>query len=616
MDTSKKIAGLLAPLFSLRGGNDLGAGDAGTLREFVAWAARHGFAAVQILPVNEMCADFSPYNLRSAFALDPLVIETTPEAVPWLRRKKFEKICEAHDVERLRRGDVDYPRVFALKRALLEAAFAKFNKEGDDEDFDEFCEAENEWLEEYALYRALVDWGGASPAPEGAAGDATTRLHDYATTRRTDGTDSGEAASSGSSASVMSCSRVVDGSRVVALFDAPPGAICPSPALARAWLASQDDTTRREFVHRMRFFAFVQWLAHSQWRELNAFARALGVLLIGDVPVGVSIESHDVWAWPELFNTSLSCGAPPEGAFQGDAFTARWGQNWGFPLYNWRTMSEDNFAWWRRRLRLLRRIFPLLRVDHALGFFRIYSFPWRPQENEWFAHLSDDQARAVTGGALPRFVDGGDETAESREHNRRHGEFLMRVFLEEVDSFVAEDLGTVPPYVRPTLAELGIPGFKIPQWERNEDGSGGGSLVAGTEYPRLSFATFATHDHPPLRTMWNELFDRAHAPEYADRATREMRELLDFCGAQSLSTEQAFNRDIHLAFLRGLFACNSWLAVHMITDLFGSDMRVNIPGVSGGNWTARIPAPIAQWDALHADILRELPRMPRFHNND
>jgi len=548
MNISKKIAGLLAPLFSLRGENDLGVGDAGALREFIAWAARHGFGAVQILPVNEMYADFSPYNLRSAFALDPLVIETTPEAVPWLRRKKFEKICAEHGVEELRKGDVDYPKVFALKRALLEAAFARFNKEGDDEDFDEFCEAEREWLEDYTLYRALVD-----------------------------------------------CK---DDNRKDS-----------SPAFARVWLASQDDDTRRDFVHRMRFFAFVQWLAHSQWRELNAFARALGVLLIGDVPVGVSIESHDVWAWPELFETSLSCGAPPEGAFQDDPFTARWGQNWGFPLYNWRAMSEDNFAWWRRRLRLLRRFFPLLRVDHALGFFRIYSFPWRPQENERFVHLSDDEARVITGGALPRFVDYGDETLESREHNRRHGEFLMRVFLEEVDSFVAEDLGTVPPYVRPTLDALGIPGFKIPQWERNDDASGGGSLVAGAEYPRLSFATFATHDHPPLRTMWNELFDRTHAPEGADHAMREMRELLDFCGARSLNAGQAFNRDVHLAFLHGLFACNSWLAVHMITDLFGSDMRVNVPGLAVGNWATRIPAPIAQWNTLHGDILRELPHM-------
>ena len=116
---------------------------------------------------------------------------------------------------------------------------------------------------------------------------------------------------------------------------------------------------------------------------------------MGDIPVGVSIYSADVWAEPEIFDKSRSSGAPPEKVFKSDPFTEHWGQNWGFPLYNWQAMSRDNFAWWRRRLRASREVFHLLRVDHALGFFRIWNFPWRPQENERFTFLSPEQAKEI-----------------------------------------------------------------------------------------------------------------------------------------------------------------------------------------------------------------------------
>ncbi|MCX7869617.1 MAG: 4-alpha-glucanotransferase, partial [Terrimicrobiaceae bacterium] len=284
------------------------------------------------------------------------------------------------------------------------------------------------------------------------------------------------------------------------------------------------------------------------------------------------------------------------------AFTERWGQNWGFPLYNWERMSRDNFRWWRRRLRALFRLFHFLRVDHALGFFRIYSFPWRPEENERFTHLSREEAAGITGGELPRFIERGDDTPEDREYNRQHGEMVLRVFLEEAPAhrLIAEDLGEVAPYVRPTLAALEIPGFKIPQWERR-----GAGLIPGEEYPRLSVATFATHDHPPIRAMWEELFAACADPREADASRAEQRALLDFCGRPDIAVPSPYTREIHHAFLSGLLACNSWVAIHMITDLFGSAERFNVPGSAAGeNWTRRIAEPVGSWNDAHEELLK------------
>jgi 4-alpha-glucanotransferase len=265
-------------------------------------------------------------------------------------------------------------------------------------------------------------------------------------------------------------------------------------------------------------------------------------------------------------------------------------------------MSHDNFAWWRRRLGAAYEVFHFLRVDHALGFFRIYSFPWRPEENSRFTELSPEEAAALTGGRLPGFVPQDDSTEENRERNRFQGEMLFRTFTAEVGPhhLIAEDLGEVAPYVRPTLAALEIPGFKIPQWERTPDGG----IIPGADYPPLSLATFATHDHPPIHQMWNDLLADAEDPGKKEGAIRTMKELLAFCGLTDVVVPQPFTEAIRNAFVAGLFSCSSWMAVHQITDLFGLTDRFNIPGAIGDkNWTTRIAGRPSDWDVLHADAV-------------
>ncbi|GAB4182698.1 MAG: 4-alpha-glucanotransferase [Terrimicrobiaceae bacterium] len=548
------VAGILAPVFCLRGANDLGIGDTGALLELVRWAAENHIGAVQILPVNETGGDFSPYNLRSGMALDPLTIETVPGRLPGLKSKAFAHILDRHDLDSLRSDRVNYAGITSLKTELLQAGFEGLHAV-DRKKLEEFRNSHSQWLEPYALFRGLMD------------------LHDGEE-------DPGRWPSEHS-----------------------------TPQAARAWMASLSTAESVRFQRLVDFRAYVQWVAYSQWQEVRAEADRLHVALIGDVPVGVSIFSSDVWASPSLFDRDRSSGAPPEKVFKSDPFTEQWGQNWGFPLYDWRAMAADNFSWWRLRFRLMRSIFPLLRVDHALGFFRIYSFPWRPSENERFIGLTPDQAAAITGGELPRFVDHDDSTEEFRAHNRRHGELILSMFLEETGPYriLAEDLGDVAPYVRPVLEALKIPGFKIPQWELDGD-----HFTPGSDYPRLSVATFATHDHPPIRTFWEDLLTQARSgdPALSEAAISEMKKILEFCGASQLPVPSHYSRDVHYAFLEGLLASNAWLAIHMVTDLFGTDLRFNVPGSSATqNWSARIPEPISRWNSTHGELLASFRQM-------
>ena len=150
----------------------------------------------------------------------------------------------------------------------------------------------------------------------------------------------------------------------------------------------------------------------------------------------------------------------------------------------------------------MKEIFHLFRIDHVLGFYRIYAFPWRPRRNDEFLPLDWDEMRARTGGREPHFAPRDDRTWENCDANQREGEEYLRVVIEESGEtrVVGEDLGTVPDYVRPSLRSLGIAGFKIPQWENYPDHRS----IPGNAYERLSVATFATHDHKPLRALWEE----------------------------------------------------------------------------------------------------------------
>lgn len=538
------LAGILAPLFALRSEDDLGIGDTAGLREFVDWAAENNFRLVQLLPINETGADNSPYNAISSVAIDPCSLALSPGTLPDLDPAAYEEALRGVSLEELRAGPVNYRVVKPLKRKLLEKAFDRFmdehwaNKTGRCRKFRAWVKEHASWVEGYALFRALMDENG--------------------------GTEKWD--------------------------------IWPQPQqtllTAQEWLSIQKADARRALERKMRFFQYVQWIAFQQWRELKTYCDSIGVALMGDVPIGVSYYSSDVFCNPEIFNLGWSGGAPPETFFKSDPFTEKWGQNWGVPLYRWDALRESGFAWWRQRVHAIREIFHLFRIDHILGFYRMYGFPWRPERNGEFTPLTAGQAQAITGGDLPHFTPRDDSTRENRDANRRDGEEYLRALLEVAGEYrlIGEDLGVVPEYVRPSLASLGIAGFKIPQWELHPDRT----IIPGEDYDRLSVTTYATHDHVPLAAIWDDLAAAA-AKEDGEWARRELDQLCDF-GGFGIDRIKPITPAIHEALLSALFESNSWLAIVMITDVFCEKTRFNVPGaVAESNWSERIAGTPAEW---------------------
>jgi 4-alpha-glucanotransferase len=178
---------------------------------------------------------------------------------------------------------------------------------------------------------------------------------------------------------------------------------------------------------------------------------------------------------------------------------------------------------------------------------------------------------------------------ENCEANRRDGEAYLRVVLKESGStrVIGEDLGTVPDYVRPNLQSLGIAGFKIPQWEAKNE-----QIIRGENYERLSVATYATHDHKPIRQLWAEVQDKSSP--VAEQARADLIKIAQFASIEPRE-ELDYMRDFYPAIMGALFKSNAWIAVVMITDLLGRKYRFNVPGTADpGNWTRRLSSTVAK----------------------
>lgn len=564
LSPEKKIAGILAPLFGLRSDSDLGIGDVAVLKEFVDWAAEIGFKLVQLLPINETGHGNSPYNAISATAIEPTTLYLAPGSPEDLTREDYEAALADVDLAKLRHGPVRYTAVKKLKRRLLAAAFANFLAPASRDrpssakptanrrvKFRDFCAEQAAWLTDYSFFRALMEENTGSEVWDKWPAEQK-------------GVDS-----------------------------------------ARAWLERQSLEKKKQFRQREEFSRYVQWIAYEQWSQVKSYAEQRGVALMGDIPFGVSYYSADVFSKRDQFALDWCGGAPPETHFKDDKFTQKWGQNWGIPIYNWEEMRGRNFDWWRQRVRVICNSFQIFRIDHVLGFYRIYAFPWRPQRNKKFLDLDWQRMLENTGGRSPHFHPRDDLNSENCEANRREGEHYLHAVLEAAGPccVIGEDLGTVPDYARPSLRSLGVAGFKIPQWEYYH-----GRVTPGSEYERLSIATYATHDHPPVRAMWEQALSGTDAA--ADQARSDLEKIATFAGFKRTSEHIDYERDFYPAILRALFQSESWITTVMITDLLARKYRFNIPGTAASsNWTRRMQRSISQLRSS----LKERKRMQLIH---
>lgn len=558
-----RTAGILIPVFAIRTENDLGIGDVAGLRQFIDWAAQNGYGFVQLLPVNETGPDNSPYNCISSVALEPLTLDCSPEALPGLPVADYWKLLTDHRIDSLRRGDrVEYDKVRALKLELLWRGFIAFIDKHygkgteEDEAFHVFCESEAKWLGDYCLFRLLMD--------------------------------------------------MEDGSHVWQKWPETYNTIEKARAHVDGLLDAELEKTERQLVH----YAWVQWTAHRQWRAVRAHADEKGVKLMGDIPFGVSACSADVFANPEIFDLDWYGGAPPEKLFKDDPFVQKWGQNWGIPLYRWEVLEGRGYDWWRQRVQKVAEVFSMFRIDHALGFYRIYSFPWNPVRNDEFFPLTEEEAAARCEGRRPGFRPRPDDTDENKAANRAEGEKYLTMIRDAAPGTVviAEDLGMVPDYVRPSLDSLGIAGMKVPQWEFEN-----GEVVPPAKFPALSFATYATHDHFPMRAQWEQARRSLGDADGGAEARQFLDTLCRFAGIESSGDPPAFSDEVRENLLKALFSSPSSHAGVMISDLLGTVDRINVPGVlDGSNWSYRLSQTVMElvrnphWTSLTSRVKKLL----------
>lgn len=311
--TTWKGAGVSVPVFSLRTKKGFGVGEFEDLKTMVDWCAVTGLQLIQLLPVNDTTAtgswrDSYPYAAISAFALHPIYLRLESVATT----KRSRALLAGLEGERKRLNSLeamDYEAVMALKGRFLQQVFPEENAGIQNRlDYREFIELNREWLFPYAMFCCFRDKHGTSD------------------------------------------------------FSAWPACQRYNESEARRLAATL------EFREPIELVYFIQYHLHKQLREAAAYAHNRGVVLKGDIPIGVYRCGADAWESPDLYHMETQAGAPP------DAFAVK-GQNWGFPTYNWEKMQQDGFAWWKQRFSHMSRYFDAFRIDHILGFFRIWSVP-------------------------------------------------------------------------------------------------------------------------------------------------------------------------------------------------------------------------------------------------
>ena len=308
-----KGAGVAIPVFSLRSKNSFGVGEFADIRLLVDWAKASGLKLIQLLPINNTMANFNwmdsyPYSAISAFALHPLYINLAKVAGEEFADQLLSYKTKQENLNEL--PVMDYEEVMDYKLSMLKVLYEVMGKSCfESDDYKTFFKHNKHWLEPFAAFCYFRDKYRTSNFEEWKSNSVYNKEEiDKLTSSK-----------------------------------------------------SQD-------YKEVSFYYFNQYHLHLQLKEAVDYAHKKGVVLKGDIPIGISRNSCDAWVSPEMFNMNWQAGAPP------DDFTAV-GQNWGFPTYNWKKMQEDGFAWWKQRFEQMSNYFDAFRIDHILGFFRIWSIP-------------------------------------------------------------------------------------------------------------------------------------------------------------------------------------------------------------------------------------------------
>lgn len=579
-----KCAGTAVPVFSLRTRDSFGIGDFHDLKKMVDWAAATGQRVIQLLPVNDttMTGTWKDSYPYSANSIYALHPQFIYLPDAGVRKDQEYKDIKA-ELEAL--PEVDYERVNREKERFLRIAFKKkWDKVSRTPEFTGFVKKNKRWLREYCSFRILLaKTGSCHPSDWGKyAGYDLYKLLNFT-------------------------------------------------------VKNQEEAD---------YYTFVQFILHKQLAEARAYARKKGIVLKGDLPIGVSRTSVDAWQSPSLFNMDSQAGAPP------DAF-AKDGQMWGFPTYNWDRMAEDGFSWWKDRLRNMGQYFDLFRIDHILGFFRIWEVPAGassgllgqfspalPYSGQELMNLGFDLSTGLytsdgintlfvednrrKGFWHPRIAAQDTEKYRSLTDDRkeafdrlyndffyhRHNEFWRESALSKLPDLLAstrmlacgEDLGMIPGCVPQVMSEQRILSLEIQRMPKEM-----GSEFADTKgYPYLSVCATSTHDMNPLRAWWQE--DRAVTQRFWSQVLGRDGDAPEEC-----------TPDICLDIIKMHLQSKSMFAILPIQDWLAlkpklcnddpATERVNDPSISPFYWRFRMKVPLEV--LINDDLTPELRKLIR-----
>lgn len=483
-------SGVLLHVTSLPGPYGVGSFNK-TAYEWVDFLARTRQTLWQVLPLGPTGYGDSPYQSFSTFAGNPYLISLEDLVAEGLLDQQ-----SLDEAPALPADHVDYGALYTWKLPLLRHAASLFERRASEEmlsEFARFCAANQLWLDDYVLFMALKDAHNGQPWNQWAM---------------------------------------------------------PLRSRERSAL----DQATRDLAAAIHAHKFMQWLFFRQWLKLKAYANEKGILIVGDIPIFVAMDSADAWTAPEQFflddefQPTIVAGVPPD-------YFSETGQLWGNPLYRWDVMRADGYAWWMRRIGGALRLYDLVRVDHFRGFAGYWAVP------------------------------AGDLTAEDGEWLPGPGPDFFDVVREKLGGnlpIIAEDLGEITPDVIELRNRFALPGMKVLQFSFSTDST---DKFLPHNFARNFVVYTGTHDND---TTWG-WYQTTATDHERDHFRRYMR---------------TDGHDAAWTLIDAALASVAMFAVVPMQDLLnlGGESRMNLPGRADGNWAWRFqPGDIP--DFLEARLL-------------
>lgn len=543
MNVKQRRAGVLVSLPSIVSEHSFECGDIYSLYPLSNWAKDIGFSIIQLLPLNDTGFGYSPYSAISAFAIDPLYISLHLLGLPIRSRKREIKTLHNNP-----------NRVRSIKIKAIREHFETNEKEV---------------LKETSLFLQQQPW-----------------CYSYVTFR-----------------------VLYESFEGKNWWDWPKE--FQNPYKAKDFIF----TEKRE---EAMFWVYLQKIAYDQLSAVKLHLEDNGLYLKGDMPILTARNSCDVWEHPEYFLMDLQAGAPP------DQFSQT-GQTWGFPVLNWEVLQKNHYAWWKDRLTYLEHFFHLYRIDHVIGMYRIWAIPKEDKTalKGWFhPQFGIETSEFLKVGLDPKFIESiglihefkpnhyifywdfwkeesyqslPEETkanlfplsqlhiSEEEKHWREAGEAIIEIF-ETFSSMVpcAEDLGSVPSFIRDSLYERQMIGIDVVRWTKSFTT---GQFIDEDHYRENAISVLSTHDTSLVMDWWkNEgdqeeklqfFFDRLGKPR-PETEDQVLESLLDF----AFQTKSIFSIQLFQDLALG------------VPDVLQNPEkhRINLPGTSDkDNWTYRFP---------------------------